>query len=109
MDLGTLPTNVVELIAFLTVAYLGGMGWMVRYFLNAQRTQTRTYMDYIQNKNGNLERVTKNFTDAMNDSSKRFEQLLTDQGERHKQIIDDYAARLESALHIKVRAKRRTT
>lgn len=106
MDLTQLPTTSIGLIGFLTVANLGAMGYIVRYFLNAQKTQTKIYMEYISQKNGNLERVTENFNHALEEHRNRFETMLSDQGNRHKQMMDDASARLESCQLSKLRKKK---
>ena len=49
-----LPTNTTGLIAFLVVTFIGAIVWMMRYFI-----------DYIQKKNGNLERVSETFAKTM--------------------------------------------
>lgn len=91
-----LPTTTVGLIAFLTAAYLGGTGYLVRYFLNAQKKQTDIYMEYIQTKNGHLEKARESFGKMINEARMDFSNMLSSQGERHKQMIDDATARLEA-------------
>ena len=91
-----LPTTSIALIGFITVVNVGGIGVLVKYFLGSQRQQTEKYMEYIEKKNGNLERVTANFAQAQKESRDQFEKMLTDQGERHKRMMDDASARLEA-------------
>jgi hypothetical protein len=84
MEGSTLPTTAIALIGFITVANLGAMGVMLKYFLGAQKKQTEMYMLYIQTKNGHLESARKDFGT-----------MLQDQGERHRKMLDDAALRLE--------------
>lgn len=86
-----LPTTAIGLIAFIVM----GAGWLI-YRMSNQQTQT--FMTYIEKKNGNLERTTIHFTEAMEDRDKKYEDMLIKHDERHKEMMDDMAARLESTL-----------
>lgn len=86
-----LPTTAIGLIAFV----IGGSGWLI-YRMSKQ--QTETFMTYIEKKNGNLERATKLFTEAMEEQGERHKAAMVNQNDRHQQMMDDFAARLENLV-----------
>lgn len=86
-----LPTTAIGLIAF-TVA---GAGWLI-YRMSKQ--QTDTFMTYIEKKNGNLERATKLFTEAMEEQATRHKDAMINQNDRHRQMMEDFAGRLENLI-----------
>ena len=100
-----LPTTSIGLIAFIVVAF----GFAVKYLadqnrrsleiLGKQNTEnTQIFMTYIEKKNGNLERTSKLFTEAMEDQAMRHKDAMINQNDRHKQMMDDFAARLENLV-----------
>ena len=56
-----LPTSSIGLIAFIIIAF----GGMLKYIADKGGKNTDTFMTYIQKKNENLERTSKNFTDTI--------------------------------------------
>jgi iron uptake system EfeUOB component EfeO/EfeM len=86
-----LPTTAIGLIAFI-VAGAGYLLWRIT------KTQTETFMTYIEKKNGNLERATKLFTEAMEAQELRHRDTLIQQSAQHKEMMDDFAGRLENLI-----------
>jgi len=56
-----LPTTAISLIGFIIIAF----GWALKYIIDSNRRTIETFMTYIEKKNGNLERVTKEFTELI--------------------------------------------
>lgn len=91
-----LPTTAIGLIAFI-VTGAGALLWKMASINKAENQKTvETFMTYIEKKNGNLERATHLFTEAMEEQGIRHKDAMVDLNERHKQMMDDIAARLES-------------
>lgn len=91
MPVTDLPTTAIGLIAFI----VGMAGWLIWRMSNKQ---TETFMTYIEKKNNNLERTTKDFTDKMEERDRRFDDILLKHDERHQQMMDDLGARLEASF-----------
>lgn len=83
-----LPTTVIGLVAFIALANISGMIWMLRYFLTAQRKQTETYMNYIQTKNGHLEKARDSFGEMLSEQSERHNKILSEQSDRHEKVLN---------------------
>lgn len=82
-----LPTTVIGLLAFLFT----GSGFAI------WRIQ-KSFLEYIQMKNGNLEKAIVIFTKAMEEQGERHKDAMVNQNNRHQQMMDDIAARLESLV-----------
>lgn len=91
-----LPSTAIGLIAFI-IAGAGALLWrMASKNSDANNETVKTFMTYIEKKNGNLERATQLFTANIEEQAMRHKDAMIDQNERHKQMMDDIAARLEN-------------
>lgn len=62
-----LPTTSIGLIAFIVVAF----GYALKYVTDQNRKTIDTFMTYIKEKNGNLERVSKEFSVRMDEVTEK--------------------------------------
>src|SRR6185312_16796683 len=93
-----LPTSAIGLIAFMVTSF-GVLLWRISVQNEKANEETiKTFMTYIEKKNGNLERATKLFVENVEEQATHHRDAMVDQNDRHKQMMDDFAARLESLI-----------
>lgn len=87
-----LPNTIIGLIAFILVC----AGAAVKYMADQNTKTVTTFMDYIEKKNGIVERLGDKFMEQTDKANKQFQVMLEDHDARHKQMMDDMAARVEA-------------